>query len=137
MAVASMRYIRATIWKSNPKPFVEGAFDLNNGTDYAAAVMPYYTISYNQAPDGTNVGNSYNKYIITDLLREKYGYDGVVCTDWMITADAKDDASFTGKCWGVEDLTVDERHYLALQAGVDQFGGNNDKNPVIAAYNMG
>lgn len=118
------------------KPFVEGAFDLNNGTDYAAAVMPYYTISYNQAPDGTNVGNSYNKYIITDLLREKYGYDGVVCTDWMITADAKDDASFTGKCWGVEDLTVDERHYLALQAGVDQFGGNNDKNPVIAAYNM-
>ena len=37
---------------------------------------------------------------------------------------------------GVEDLTVDERHYLALQAGVDQFGGNNDKNPVIAAYNM-
>lgn len=32
------------------KPFVEGAFDLNNGTDYAAQVMPYYTISYNQAP---------------------------------------------------------------------------------------
>ena len=63
--------------------------------------MPYYTISYNQAPDGTNVGNSYNKYIITDLLREKYGYDGVVCTDWMITADAKDDASFTGKCWAL------------------------------------
>ena len=118
------------------KAFTEGAFKLNNGTGYATAVMPYYTISYDQTPDGTNVGNSYNKYIITDLLREKYGYDGVVCTDWMITADAKNDAAFTGKCWGVEDLTVDERHYMVLQAGVDQFGGNNDKDPVIAAYNM-
>ncbi|MDC0700452.1 glycoside hydrolase family 3 N-terminal domain-containing protein, partial [Blautia wexlerae] len=122
--------------KEQIKPFVEGAFNLNNGTEYATAVMPYYTISYNQAPDGTNVGNSYNKYIITDLLREKYGYDGVVCTDWMITADSTSDAVFQGKCWGVEDLTVDERHYMALQAGVDQFGGNNDKMPVLAAYDM-
>lgn len=118
------------------KPFVEGAFNLNNGTEYATAVMPYYTISYDQTPDGTNVGNGYNKYIITDLLREKYGYDGVVCTDWMITADSTSDAVFQGKCWGVEDLTVDERHYMALQAGVDQFGGNNDKDPVLAAYDM-
>ena len=38
--------------------------------------------------------------------------------------------------WGVEHLTVDERHYLALQAGIDQFGGNNDKDPIIAAYHM-
>ncbi|WP_074017372.1 glycoside hydrolase family 3 N-terminal domain-containing protein [Anaeromassilibacillus senegalensis] len=125
--------------KEQIKPFVEGAFNLNNGTEYATAVMPYYTISYNQAAQGgepENTGNSYNKYIITDLLREKYGYDGVVCTDWMITADSTSDAVFQGKCWGVEDLTVNERHYMALQAGVDQFGGNNDKMPVLAAYDM-
>lgn len=34
-----------------------------------------------------NVGNSYSKYIINDLLREKYSYNGVVCTDWAITKD--------------------------------------------------
>ncbi|MGL5693555.1 MAG: glycoside hydrolase family 3 N-terminal domain-containing protein, partial [Peptostreptococcaceae bacterium] len=69
-------------------PFTEGAFKLKGKTKKASAVMPYYTISYNQDKKyGENVGNSYNKYIITDLLREKYGYEGVVCTDWMITKD--------------------------------------------------
>jgi beta-glucosidase len=84
------------------------------------------------------VGNSYSKYIITDLLREKYGYDGVVCTDWGITADPGPiDVFFSGKCWGVEDLTVADRHYKILMAGVDQFGGNNDKKPVLEAYARG
>ncbi|MDR1445219.1 MAG: glycoside hydrolase family 3 C-terminal domain-containing protein [Treponema sp.] len=121
------------------KPFTEGAFKLAGATGSASAVMPYYTISWNyDAKDGENVGNSYNRYIITDLLREKYGFDGVVCTDWMITADAKDQASmFSGKCWGVEDLSVEERHYRILMAGVDQFGGNNDAGPVLAAWRMG
>lgn len=118
-------------------PFVNGAFKLNGGTKSAAAVMPYYTISYNQDPSGQNVGNSYSKYIITDLLREKYGYEGVVCTDWMITADELGVEKFTGKCWGMEGATVGERHYKVLMAGVDQFGGNNDKMPVLEAYELG
>ena len=117
--------------------FTEGAFKLNGPTKSAASVMPYYTISYGQDPSGANVGNSYSKYIITDLLRDKYGYDGVVCTDWMITADEKNVDTFTGKCWGVENLSVAERHYRVLMAGVDQFGGNNDKGPVLEAYKMG
>ncbi len=50
--------------------------------------MPYYTISYNQdTKNNENVGNNYNSYIITDLLRKKYKYDGVVCTDWLVTGD--------------------------------------------------
>lgn len=118
-------------------PFLEGAFKLNGGTSKAAAVMPYYTISYNQDPSGQNVGNSYSKYIITDLLRDKYGYDGVVCTDWMITHDELGVEKFTGKCWGMEGATVAERHYKVLMAGVDQFGGNNDKVPVLEAYEIG
>ena len=121
------------------KPFIEGAFKLNGKTQKASSVMPYYTISYNQdTKNGENVGNSYNKYIITDLLREKYEYDGVVCTDWAITADNHVmDAFISGKCWGVENLSVEERHYKALMAGVDQFGGNNDVKPVLKAYEMG
>lgn len=120
-------------------PFTEGAFKLKGKTKKASAVMPYYTISYNQdKKSGENVGNSYNKYIISDLLRDKYEYDGVVCTDWMITKDNHVvDAFISGKCWGVETLSEDERHYKALMAGVDQFGGNNEVQPVLNAYEMG
>jgi len=118
--------------------FIQGAFNLEGGTGMASAVMPYYTISYGQDPGGENVGNAYSKYIITDLLRNKYGYRGVICTDWNVTHDATAiDVFMTGKSWGVEDLTEAERHYKVLIAGVDQFGGNNDADPVIEAFQMG
>lgn len=120
-------------------PFVDGAFKLDGKTRQASAVMPYYTISAEQdTVYHENVGNSYSRYLIKDLLRDKYGYDGVVCTDWMITADeTRRDEFLSGKSWGVEGLTVAERHYKVLMAGVDQFGGNNDKGPVLEAYRMG
>ena len=118
------------------RAFVEGAFQLKGGTGKATAVMPYYTISYGIDPSGKNVGNSYNHYIISDLLRDKYGFDGVVCTDWGITNNNSTIYSFDGKCWGVETLSIPERHYEVLKAGVDQFGGNNDKGPVLEAYQM-
>jgi beta-glucosidase len=121
------------------KTFTEGAFKLNGGTKKAAAVMPYYTISYNQdTKNGENVGNAYSKYLITDLLRNKYNYDGVVCTDWLVTANEgpKPDM-FMGKSWGTEKLSEAERHYKVLMAGADQFGGNNNVKPVLEAYAMG
>lgn len=125
-------------FESHLKPFTEGAFKLNGKTNTASAIMPYYTISYNQAPDGSNYANGFSKYMITDLLREKYGFDGVVCTDWRITEnEGATPGSFKGKPWGVEDKTVVERHYIALMAGVDQFGGNNIAGPVLEAYEMG
>ena len=120
-------------------PFIEGAFKLKGKTGMASAVMPYYTISYNQdTKNNENIGNAYNKYIIQDLLRDKYNYDGVVCTDWLVTGDETTiDVFLTGKSWGVESMSIGERHYKVLMAGVDQFGGNNDMKPVIEAYNMG
>ena len=120
-------------------PFTEGAFKLQGKTKTSAAVMPYYTISYNQdTKNKENVGNSYNQYIIGDLLRGKYHYDGVVCTDWLVTAnETAIDQFLSGKSWGVETKTIAERHYKALMAGVDQFGGNSDAAPVLEAYQIG
>ncbi len=118
-------------------PFVEGAFKLEGGTGKAAAVMPYYTISTGQDPGGDNVGNAFSKYFITDQLRGKYGYDGVVCTDWGVTREDAGMAVFGATPWGVEGLTIAERHYRILMAGCDQFGGNNDAGPVLEAYQMG
>jgi len=119
-------------------PFTEGALKLEGGTKMASAVMPYYTISYGiDTVNKENMGNSYNKYIINDLLRGKYSFDGVVCTDWGVTNDEKVVDGFGSTCWGAETLTIAERHYKIIMAGVDQFGGNNDAGPVIEAYKMG
>jgi beta-glucosidase len=124
--------------KDHLQSFTEGAFKLNGATEMASAVMPYYTISNNiDTKYGENVGNAYSKYIITDLLRDKYGYDGVVCSDWGITNDSKGVSEFGAASWGVESLSVAERHYKAIDAGIDQFGGNNDMGPVLEAYKMG
>lgn len=125
-------------FKEHLKPFTEGAFKLDGKTETASAVMPYYTISTDvDKTYGENVGNSFNKYLIGDLLRDELHYDGVVCTDWGITHDTgKTEEEFAGKCWGVEHLTEAERHCKALEAGVDQFGGNNDAAPVLEAYQM-
>ncbi|UCG86660.1 MAG: glycoside hydrolase family 3 C-terminal domain-containing protein [Gemmatimonadota bacterium] len=119
-------------------PFTEGAFKLEGETEMATAVMPYYTISFNQdTVHGENVGNAYSTYMITDLLRGTYGFDGVVCTDWGVTRDHTGMDRFGATPWGVEGLSEAERHYKMLMAGGDQFGGNNDAGPVVEAYQLG
>lgn len=126
-------------FETHLKPFLEGAFSLDGPTKTVASVMPYYTVSYGvDTKDGKNVGNSYSHYIINDLLREKYGYDGVVCTDWEITQDPAPVMDSLGShCFGVEHLTEAERHLLAIENGVDQFGGNCKIEPVLEAYRLG
>jgi beta-glucosidase len=119
------------------RPFTEGAFRLAGKTGMASAVMPYYTVSFGQDPGGQNVGNAFSAYLIEDLLRGKHGYDGVVCTDWGVTSDETAVDAFSGRPFGVERLSVAERHYRVILAGVDQFGGNNDAGPVVEAYRLG
>ncbi|MEP3421455.1 MAG: glycoside hydrolase family 3 N-terminal domain-containing protein [Erythrobacter sp.] len=100
-------------------PFVEGAFPAN-----AAQMMPYYGIPIGQT--GEDVGFSYNKAIITDMLRGEYGFDGVICTDWGLISDTEMLGLFTvlpARAWGVEELSASERMLQLIEAGVDQFGG--------------
>ena len=119
-------------------PFTEGAMKLEGETKMASAVMPYYTISYGiDKTNNESVGNAYNKYMINDLLRGKYGFNGVVCTDWGVTNDETAVDGFGSTCWGAEKLSIVERHYKIIMAGVDQFGGNNNAGPVVEAYKMG
>lgn len=99
------------------KPF-EAAFEA--GT---SQIMPYYGM-----PVGTKYeekGFGFNKSVITGLLREKYGFDGIVCTDWFLLTGLTimGREIIYAKAWGVEDLTPSERARIALEAGVDQFGG--------------
>ena len=126
-------------FREHLRVFTEGAFNLEGATGKAAAVMPYYTVSWGvDEKNHENVGNSYSEYIIHDLLREKYGYDGVVCTDWGITQDPADTIEgFGSRCYGMEKLTEAERHLRIIMNGVDQFGGNNLMQPVVDAYHIG
>ena len=75
-----------------------------------------------------DVGFAFNKEIITDLLRNHYKYDGVVCTDWGLISDSKLLGIFTilkSRSHGVEGLTKEQRMIKIIEAGNDQFGGEH------------
>ena len=120
-------------------PFTEGAFDLTGGTKKAAAVMPSYIVATGQdAENGENVGIAFNKYLITTLLREKYGYDELVCTDWGLTGEMGPmDLMIGAKSWGVETLSAKEQCLKIIEAGNDQFGGLNDIDRLKEAFALG
>jgi beta-glucosidase len=88
-----------------------------------AEIMPYYGIPMDQTSE--NVGFSFNKDIITGLLRNKYHFDGVVCTDWGILTDSKmlGIIILPARARGMEKFTPEERMLKVIRAGVDQFGG--------------
>lgn len=121
------------------KPFTEAAFQLDGPTGCASAVMPYYTVSWGlDTKNGLNVGNSYSEYLIKDLLREKYAFSGVVCTDWGITADPDPNMdAFGSRCYNMEQYSEPERMLIAIMNGVDQFGGNDKAESIIKAYEIG
>lgn len=125
-------------------PFTEGGFKLKGATKTASAVMSSYTIAIDKDGNGLNgadkMGSAYNKYKM-DLLRSTYEFDGVVCTDWGVTSNTTkmiEAMTFEnmGTAWGAEDLSVAQRHKMAIEYGTDMFGGNNDSVPILEAYEM-
>ncbi|BBH67344.1 beta-glucosidase [Actinoplanes sp. OR16] len=92
-----------------------------------AQLMPYYGMPVGLA-GVEEVGFGFNKDIITGLLRERLGYDGIVCTDWGILSNT---------CWGVEHLSYEERMIKALEAGVDQFGGESRADVLVSLVKDG
>lgn len=122
-------------------PFLEGAFKLPGKTKSCAAVMPYYTISWEQdKKNEENVGNAYSEYLIKDLLLDKYQYEGVVCTDWGITQNMTPKVGMFimgGKCHGVEGLSEEERFLKLIMNGVNQFGDVDTQVNIQKAYALG
>ncbi|MXO59470.1 glycoside hydrolase family 3 protein [Altererythrobacter salegens] len=113
----------------------------------SAGVMPAYPIMTETTLDGEPleaVGPGFSKQLIDGLLRGKMGYDGIVLSDWAITRDcnercraptreAPQQPQDISTAWGVEDLTVRQRYVKGLNAGLDQFGGTDDVEPLLAA----
>ena len=99
-------------------------------------IMPYYGM-----PVGTEheeVGFSFNRSVITGLLREQLGFDGIVCTDWGLITDVPDAGPLgTARAWGVEHLDPDERMLKLLDAGIDQMGGEHCSDRLVALVKAG
>ena len=102
------------------KPFIDA---INNNL---AVIMPYYGITVNQTSENVAIG--FNKDLLTTLLRDELGYKGVICSDWGI---------INGRHWGVGDLSIEERYIKAIDAGIDQFGGEKDTEVVIGLVKKG
>lgn len=114
-------------------PFEDGAFPAG-----AAQIMPYYGIPMGQTSE--DVGFAYNKDIITGLLRDHYKFDGVVCTDWGLISDAKLFGKIMilpSRSWGAEDLTKEQRMLKIIEAGNDQFGGENIPEMLVELVKQG
>jgi len=104
----------------------EGAFEVN-----VSAVMPTYAILRDLIHEGHQMeaaGGAFNRYLITDLLRGRYGFKGIVLSDWRITGEM---------AWGMQDAPELDRYVKAVQAGIDQFGGTDEPKYLIEAVEHG
>ncbi|GAA1728099.1 glycoside hydrolase family 3 N-terminal domain-containing protein [Isoptericola hypogeus] len=108
-------------------------------------MMPYYGMPVGLEADlghGTEavepVGFGFSKQILTRLLREQLGFDGVVCTDWGLVSDAEIMGQpFPARAWGVEHLAPIDRLEKILAAGADQLGGEACPELVVELVRSG
>ena len=108
------------MFKNNLIPF-QAAIDA--GT---SAIMPYYSL-----PQGTEyeeVGFAFNKGVLSGLLRDEMGFNGIINSDT---------GPLTGMPWGVENLSKEERYIKAIEAGVNLFSGESDPGMLIGLIKNG
>ncbi len=103
------------------KPFI-AAFEAG-----APATMCYYS----GIPFADNCAVCYSQYL-NNLLRNELGFADIInCTDWGVISRVgplREDLA---------GLSVKDRYLLAINAGIDQFGGESDPTPVIELVKEG
>lgn len=101
-----------------------------------AGIMTSYGIPTGQTEEDVAAG--FNKAVVTGILRDRYHYEGVVCTDWgLITDQDMGVAIWPARAWGVEHLSEKERVKKVIMAGVDQFGGEHRPELIIGLVTDG
>jgi beta-glucosidase len=87
-------------------------------------MMPYYGMPI--GTDWEEVGFAFSHKVITELLRNELGFDGIVCTDWGLIGDSVIlGQPMPARAWGVEHLSELDRVVKIIDAGCDQFGGES------------
>jgi beta-glucosidase len=101
-----------------------------------AQIMPYYGVPVGAGFEEVAFG--FNREVISGLLRGRYGFDGVVCTDWMLLTDLEIMGKLMpARAWGAEGLSAAERAKKAIEAGVDQFGGEACPEVIVGLVRAG
>lgn len=96
----------------------------------AAQIMPYYAIPVGLGVE--EIGFGFNREIVTGWLRERLGFDGVVCSDWGLVTDVRIGGTrWPARAWGAEQLDRHERVARILDAGCDQLGGEFSPDLVV------
>tara|TARA_B100001057_G_scaffold197933_1_gene198518 strand:+ start:1807 stop:3777 length:1971 start_codon:yes stop_codon:yes gene_type:complete len=91
-----------------------------------SSIMPYYSLPIGITKEEVAAG--YNSELLLDLLRNKYSFDGIICTDWAIISDISlPDGELVkpASSYGVENLDISERLKKVIMSGVDLIGGEN------------
>ncbi|OAL28491.1 hypothetical protein AYO20_09439 [Fonsecaea nubica] len=114
-------------------PFIKA---IESGT---RQMMPYYGKPIGLQGDfAEQVGFAFHHGVITKLLRQQLGFDGIVCTDWGLITDVSIlGQDMPARAWGCEDLSERERVVKILEAGCDQFGGEARPELVVEAVEQG
>ena len=114
-----------------------------------AGVMPTYSILENLEWEGRTVeqvGSGFNRWLLADLLRGRYRFEGVILSDWLITNDCPeacmsggdpDQPPVIGMSWGVQELSRRQRFVKGVEAGIDQFGGADESDVLVEAVRNG
>ena len=108
-----------------------------------ALMMPYYGVPVGQTSEDVAFG--FNREMVTGLLRGSLGFDGIVLSDWtLLTPPALLGVTIErfhpiagAKDYGVEDLMPAQKARKALDAGVDQFGGEMSPEFVLQLVREG
>lgn len=125
----------------------------------AGGIMPTYSMPFGQvSAEGITleeVAAAYNKPLLTDLLRGKHNFKGVIVSDWGVLRDCDaicrdgvpggspgNNLAYSdhhGTSFGVESLSKQERVAKGINAGLDQFGGvlNTDRQLILDAVSAG
>jgi beta-glucosidase len=93
--------------------------------------MPYYGVPISLTYDGVTydqIGMSFSKQIVTDLLRGKLGFQGYVNSDTGI---------INSRAWGLESKSIPERVAIAVNAGTDVLSGFNASKTIVDLVNSG
>ncbi|HJY44652.1 MAG TPA: glycoside hydrolase family 3 N-terminal domain-containing protein [Propionibacteriaceae bacterium] len=99
-------------------------------------MMPYYGMPV--GTDWEEVGFAFSQGVITDLLRNQLGFDGIVCTDWGLISDSVIMGQpMPARAWGVEHLSELDRAQKVIDAGCDQFGGESRPELVVELVRSG
>ncbi|KAK1624888.1 glycosyl hydrolase family 3 N terminal domain-containing protein [Colletotrichum phormii] len=107
----------------------------------ARQMMPYYSRPIGLSDNSTDyepVGFSFNRQIVTDLLRNQLGFEGIVVTDWgFITDTVIRGQDMPARAWGLENTTELQRAARILDAGCDQLGGEQRTELIVQLVEEG